>query len=127
MLKGRAPLLLIPLLLITCSWPPSPVETVPTPGTGRISGVVVDADDGQPVSWATVHIVGTTIGTLADKNGHFGLTDIPPGTYSVEAAIMGWQRDVREGVAVSGSQVVELEFRLQRTAPLRSRPRKPEE
>ncbi len=89
--------------------------------------MVIDADDGQPVSWATVHIVGTMIGTLTDKNGHFELTDIPPGTYSVEAAIMGWEREAKDGVTVGAGKVVQLEFRLHKIALLRSRPRTPEE
>lgn len=110
------------LISLACSHSPRPTGEL-----GGITGTVIDADDDQPIRWATVHILGMQVGTLTDENGHFELKDIPPGKYSVEAAIIGWEREAKDGVIVSGNQIVNLEFRLYKIAPLRSRPRAPDE
>ena len=39
----------------------------------RITGHITDANDGLPVIGASIHIKGTTIGTVSDVNGNFSL------------------------------------------------------
>ncbi|MBB3188728.1 SusC/RagA family TonB-linked outer membrane protein [Microbacter margulisiae] len=40
----------------------------------KVTGVVISADDGQPVIGASVVVKGTTQGTITDANGKFSLT-----------------------------------------------------
>ena len=43
----------------------------------KVSGIVVDADTGEPIIGAAVMVVNTTIGTITDMDGRFILTDLP--------------------------------------------------
>ena len=43
----------------------------------QVSGIVVDADSGEPIIGAAVMVVNTTIGTITDIDGRFTLTDLP--------------------------------------------------
>jgi len=40
----------------------------------KVRGVVLSADDGQPVIGATVKVKGTTVGVITDTNGQFTIT-----------------------------------------------------
>jgi hypothetical protein len=52
----------------------------------RISGVVVDADDHEPVPYVNINISGTMYGAAADNNGYFSLF-INPGDTLLFSAI----------------------------------------
>ena len=43
----------------------------------RATGTVVSEEDGLPVVGATVHVKGTSVGTVTDANGKFTLNNIP--------------------------------------------------
>ena len=43
----------------------------------QVSGIVVDADSGEPIIGAAVMVVNTTIGTITDIDGRFTLTGLP--------------------------------------------------
>lgn len=58
--------------------------------TGVVTGRVTDADRQQPVSGASVVIVGTQRGTLTDANGRYELTGVPAGTHQVRASLIGY-------------------------------------
>ena len=56
--------------------------------TQNVSGVV-NADDGQPVAGASIIVSGTTIGTYADANGKFSLTNVPANATQLEVSFLG--------------------------------------
>lgn len=60
---------LLLLVLIAC-----------TPGIGRISGTVIDAQ-GEPVSGAMVQVAGNSI--VTDEEGKYTIPEVPIGEYSV--------------------------------------------
>lgn len=87
--------------------------------TGKLAGVVTDKSSGQPIPGAAVSIVGTTWGALTDEEGRFVILNIPPGTYILRAAIVGYTPVEVSNVGVSvdlttvqdfsvGSEAVEL-------------------
>jgi len=39
----------------------------------RLSGIILDADDRQPVPYASIQVAGTQFGTSSDNMGHFSL------------------------------------------------------
>lgn len=58
--------------------------------TGRISGLVSDAETGEPLIGANVYLVGTQIGAATDIDGRFTIEAVPVGTHTVRAAYIGY-------------------------------------
>jgi hypothetical protein len=79
---------------------------------GSISGTVVDASTRSPLAGASVVVAGTELGAAADILGRFVVTDVPVGTYSVEASMMGYEAQVKSMVSVTSAHNTELSFRL---------------
>ena len=50
----------------------------------RITGVVVSAEDNEPIVGASVLVKGTTLGTITDMNGRYSINNVP-----VNAKIFG--------------------------------------
>lgn len=83
--------------------------------TGKISGVVLDKDTGEPLAGANIMIEGTAFGAAADMNGYFFIINIPPGKYRVQATMMGYQSEVRVDVQVIVDLTTKVDFNLSST------------
>jgi hypothetical protein len=59
--------------------------------TGKITGVVTDSETNEPLPGAVVELLGTTIGANTDNDGKYILKDVPVGTYSLQAKMMGYE------------------------------------
>lgn len=57
---------------------------------GTLTGTVTDKADGKPIIGATITIPDLRIATATDENGHFVLTNLPKGTYLVQASYIGY-------------------------------------
>jgi TonB-linked SusC/RagA family outer membrane protein len=66
----------------------------------RVTGVVTETGNGQPVPSATITVVGTTIGTHTGDDGRFAVT-VPPGPHTVRVRRIGYRQ---QDVAVSAEQ-----------------------
>ena len=60
--------------------------------SGRISGIVVDKSSQQRLPFVNVTVAGTGKGSITDSVGAFRITDIPPGSYSVEISLIGYKK-----------------------------------
>jgi TonB-dependent starch-binding outer membrane protein SusC len=69
--------------------------------TGRITGTVTDAN-GQPLSAATVSVVGTTSSSVTDQDGRYTLTGIAAGSHTVRATRIGSSPATRTVTVVAG-------------------------
>ncbi|MFI3286570.1 MAG: TonB-dependent receptor [Rikenellaceae bacterium] len=67
-----------------------------------ITGHIKDAQSGKHLPYATVAIVGTTMGTAADESGHFNLKNVEHGEYTIEAVVMGYS-PVQKIIKIDGS------------------------
>ena len=83
--------------------------------TGKISGVVKDADNGAPLAGVNVIIEGTTMGAATDVNGFYFVINIPPGTYTVKASMMGYEIQNKVGVKVVTDITTKVDFKLRAT------------
>lgn len=72
-----------------------------------ISGKVTDEHDGSDLSFSTVHILGTTQGTVADENGFYELKNLCAGKYKVVASHIGCEPDT-VSVDLKGDVVLNL-------------------
>lgn len=78
----------------------------------RITGTVVDASGGTPLPGANVLLTDTQHGAATDEAGRFVIVDVAPGTYTVEASMIGFAPR-REDITVTGDSDVVLVFRLE--------------
>ncbi|MDZ7413153.1 MAG: carboxypeptidase-like regulatory domain-containing protein, partial [candidate division KSB1 bacterium] len=56
--------------------------------TGKIAGVVKDADSGEPLPLANVTLKGTYLGAATDVKGRYHILSVPPGTYTLVVTMM---------------------------------------
>ena len=84
--------------------------------TGQITGQVTDRNTQQPLVGAQVFLDGTTFGSLTQENGRFLILNVPPGTYTVIAQLLGHAPGREENVRVVAGQVANVSFALGITA-----------
>ncbi|WP_198674007.1 SusC/RagA family TonB-linked outer membrane protein [Chitinophaga alhagiae] len=77
---------------------------------GHVKGVVRDRS-GAPVPFATITVVGTTKGTVADANGEFTLTGLKAGSHQLQASAVGFDALVKT-VDVQDNATATLHFEL---------------
>jgi TonB-dependent SusC/RagA subfamily outer membrane receptor len=77
--------------------------------TGAVTGTVVSAQSGEPLSSAQVSLEGTGLGALTQSNGRFLILRVPAGTYTVNAVLIGFSNVSAQVTVTSGeSAVVDL-------------------
>ena len=81
--------------------------------TGKISGKVRDAETNEPLPGCNIIIEGTTLGAASNLNGEFFIINIPPGTYTVRASMMGYKSYRIENVRVLIDLTTSLEFKME--------------
>ena len=69
---------------------------------GRINGNLRDADTGEPLLYANVSLKNTALGAASDNAGYYLITNIPPGNYTLQVMIMGYERTEKEISIVAG-------------------------
>ncbi|HEV8627572.1 MAG TPA: carboxypeptidase regulatory-like domain-containing protein, partial [Acidimicrobiia bacterium] len=87
------------------------------PPSGFVQGTVTDANDGQPITGATIRALqGADVirETTTDADGHYR-TQLPLGTYTIEASATNYATETAEVVLDQENEVVTQDFAL-RTA-----------
>jgi TonB-dependent receptor len=77
-------ILLVSILLIAVCFPAVAQKA------GSLSGLVKDAQTGDPLPGTNVVFVGTSIGGTTNIYGKYAIQSIPPGTYTVRATYIGY-------------------------------------
>ncbi len=80
--------------------------------TGKITGRVVDAESGAPLPGVNLVLAGTRIGAATDANGYYVILNVPPGTYSLQASMMGYAKVTATNVVVNVDLTTTVDFRL---------------
>ena len=80
---------------------------------GAVTGRVVDASTGAPITGATIALVGTTQRTLSGTDGRFVLGSIPPGERTLRIEQLGYKPQLLEGVVVRSGRTNELRVALE--------------
>ena len=92
------------------------VSAVAEPGTvnasGKIAGKVYDSRTREPLLGVNVTVGQTTLGAATDTEGDYFILNVPPGTYTVRASVVGYDPLVKSGVRVDIDQTTRLDFAL---------------
>jgi subtilisin family serine protease len=89
------------------------VDQSPRGPTGTLSGTVTNASNGDPISGATVHVVGPVDRvTSTNTSGQYSLT-LPVGTYDLTVTAFGFLSQGSTGVVISEGAVTVRDFALQ--------------
>lgn len=82
--------------------------------SGSVTGMVTD-DAGQPLDFVAVQILdpsgGSIAGAMSNVQGVFTISNIPPGTYTLKASLMGYDLD-RRSITVSPGPAVSVRLSL---------------
>lgn len=84
--------------------------------TGKIAGKVIDTSSKEPLPSVNVQIVGTAFGAVTDPEGNYFILNVPVGTYTVRASIIGYAAESVEAVKVTMDMTTILDFRLKLSA-----------
>ena len=84
---------------------------------GQNSGIkgTVTTTDGSAVAYATVSINALKLSTTTDDDGHYFITNIKPGTYSITFSFTGLATQEKQ-VTLQAGKTAELSFSLKETA-----------
>ncbi len=81
-------------------------------GKGNITGVVLDAQNNDPLIGANVFILNTSYGAATNGEGHFSITNVPSGKYTLRISYIGYEKkDIP--VEVQNNKTINLEIKLQ--------------
>jgi len=87
------------------------VTPAPQKTPGKVSGKVIDEENGQPVIGVTIRIDNT--GTTTNAEGAFSIA-LPKGSYSAIVSYIGYGTKEITGIEVKDNQVFELNITLKR-------------
>ena len=80
--------------------------------TGKISGTVVDKETGEPLIGCNVMVDGTALGAASHIDGTYFILNIPPGTYSLRADMIGFGTVRKTEVPVEIDFTSQIDFQL---------------
>ena len=79
----------------------------------QITGIVVDANTGDPLISATVYVRETEQGVVTDLDGNFVIRNINPGTYTLQVSYVSYTTKVITDVEISEGETVRLDISLE--------------
>lgn len=78
--------------------------------TGIIRGIVFTSDD-QPAQHVNIGLEGTDKGVPTDRDGHFEIRNIEPGTYTLTVSFVGLEKQEKK-LALSPGETISINFFL---------------
>jgi len=82
---------------------------------GVISGVIINASNGEPIPHATIQIEGTKLGDISGADGSFRISGVPYGKHSLLVSLIGYKSKTKR-VVLSGHDDIKLKLSLQEFA-----------
>jgi len=80
--------------------------------TGKITGTVIDKQTGESLVGVNVIITGTQNGTASDVDGHYTISNLQPGNYSITATYISFAKKTITGIKVKAGQVVTINITM---------------
>jgi len=83
--------------------------------SGKIAGEVKDSQTGEAVVGASILIQGTSMGAATNIDGYYVILNVQPGTYTLTASGVGYNKKTVSNVQVSLDQTTTIDFKLAST------------
>ncbi|HEX2168369.1 MAG TPA: carboxypeptidase-like regulatory domain-containing protein, partial [Longimicrobiales bacterium] len=83
--------------------------------TGTVRGRVVTANTARPVGEVQVSVPGTGRGTATNADGQFLLLNVPAGTHTIRAELIGYS-PLEQAITVTAGETVTVELELSESA-----------
>jgi hypothetical protein len=80
--------------------------------TGKIEGIATDKKSKETLPGVMVTIDGTTIGAMADIEGHFLIPNVKPGKYKIKASYISYSPFIIEDVTVVADKTTNISVSL---------------
>ncbi|MBN1540911.1 TonB-dependent receptor [candidate division KSB1 bacterium] len=80
--------------------------------SGKITGHIIDAESREPLTGVNVLVEGTTLGAASDLDGYFVILNVPPGSYTVKALMIGYSSVSTQNVRVIIDLTTTVDFSL---------------
>lgn len=80
--------------------------------TGKIAGRVLDKESNEPLPGVSVQIVGTTTGAATNIRGEYFIINVPPGSHTLKASLVGYGPVEVKNVVVSVDLTTSIDFEL---------------
>lgn len=80
--------------------------------TGKIAGLAVDSETGEPMAGLNVVVEGTLQGAATDLDGEYYIINIKPGKYTVTASMVGYKTITMTEVSVDADLTTKVSFNL---------------
>ena len=80
-----------------------------------LSGTIIDKQYNDPMTGATVLLLGTTLGAVADMDGNYVINNIKPGTYTIAVKYIGY-KDIQIDNIKIGKESMVMNFELESDA-----------
>jgi outer membrane receptor for ferrienterochelin and colicin len=110
-MKVKISILLFTLLILTLG------KSILYAGTtGKIAGVVTDAETGDALPGVNIVISGTAMGAATDMDGYYIILNVPPGLHNVTFSMIGYREVRYENVRVSIDLTTTINAALQTEA-----------
>jgi outer membrane receptor protein involved in Fe transport len=103
---GRVKLFLTVVMVLLISLP------VNAQLRSKIEGRVIEAGTGEALPGVNVVLLDTRLGSATDLNGHYVIINVPVGTYSIRASMIGYNKQLFVDVIVSSDRVTKIDFEL---------------
>ena len=81
--------------------------------TGKIRGIIKDVGTGEPLAGVNVLIKGIPLGAATDLDGVYVILLVPPGTYTIEAIMVGYKTGITTGVKVMVDRTITTNFMME--------------
>ena len=91
------------VVAVLCAWLPATAFAEELKSSdANIVGHVLDKHSQEHLSYITVSLKGTTIGTLTDPTGHYFLKNLPEGEFVLQVSAVGYKTVTRDVVLRKG-------------------------
>ena len=88
---------------------------VMTNAYGQVTGRITSSETAEGLAGVNVMVKGTYYGSATDADGYYTISNINPGTYDIEASIIGYKVVLQTGIKIEVGKSVILDFSMEET------------